>query len=149
MFDYVLPATGKVLNGVFAYPVRVYYEDTDAGGIVYYANYLKFAERARTEFIRHLGCYQREALEGESKTGFTVRHCEADYKAPAVLDDSLVVTCEMRDVKGASATMHQEIYRGETLLVVIDVKAAYVDLNKKRPVRIPEALLEKLANLSS
>ncbi len=143
LFD-ILPAAGKFFGTVFSFPIRIYYEDTDAGGIVYYANYLKFAERCRTEFIRALGCSdQQKALE-EDKCGFTVRHVEVDYKAPAVLDDALVVTAEMRDVKGAAAVMHQEVYRGEQLLAVIDVKLAYINLAKKRPVRIPEEIISKL-----
>ena len=105
----VQPAAGKFYGAKFVYPVRVYYEDTDAGGIVYYANYLRFAERARTEFIRALGCNQQDALEAEDKCGFTVRSCTTDYKLPAVLDDALAVTCELRDAKGASAVMFQEI----------------------------------------
>lgn len=143
----VKPATGKFYGAKLAFPVRVYYEDTDAGGIVYYANYLRFAERARTEFIRALGCCQQDGLEAENKCGFTVRNCSIDYKLPAVLDDALVVTCEMREVKGASAVMYQEIYRGETLLATVDVKVAYVDLGRKRPVRIPSELLNRLSCL--
>lgn len=144
MFDEVLPPEGKIMGKVFAFPVRIYYEDTDAGGIVYYANYLKFAERARTEYIRALGCVQQEALEGEDKYGFAVRHLEIDYKLPAILDDFLVVTCELIEAKGAGAIIHQEIYRGETMLVSLDVKVAYLSLSKKRPVRIPEDLMKKM-----
>lgn len=143
----VEPVTGRFYGAKLAFPVRVYYEDTDAGGIVYYANYLRFAERARTEFIRALGCSQQEGLEAENKCGFTVRHCSIDYKLPAVLDDALVVTCEMKEAKGASAVMYQEIYRGETLLATVEVKVAYVDLGRKRPVRIPPELLNKLSSL--
>ena len=83
---------GEIKDNKFLFPVRVYYEDTDAGGIVYYANYLKFAERARTEYIRALGVRQQDALEAEDKFAFVVRHCEVDYQAPAVLDDELVVS---------------------------------------------------------
>lgn len=143
----VLPAMGKFYGSVLAFPVRVYYEDTDAGGIVYYANYLRFAERARTEFIRALGFGQQERLDTEEKCGFTVRSCNIDYKRPAMLDDALVVTCEMRDAKGASAEMYQEIYRGEELLATVEVKVAYVDLGRKRPVRIPSELINKLSCL--
>ena len=134
----------KFFDKVFAFPIRVYYEDTDAGGIVYYANYLRFAERVRTEFIRSLGCSQQNTLE-EDKCGFTVRKCEIEYLRPAVLDDELVVTCEMREVKGASAIMYQEVYRGDELLATINVKVAYVNLVKKRPTRIPEDLVVKIA----
>ncbi len=132
-------AQGQFFDKVFALPVRIYYEDTDAGGIVYYANYLKFAERARTEYIRALGCTQSEALE-EEKCGFTVRHVEIDYKRPARLDDELVITCELQEVKGAAAVMHQEVLRGDDVLATIEVKVAYINLVKLRPVRIPEWL---------
>ena len=135
---------GKFFDKVFAFPIRVYYEDTDAGGIVYYANYLRFAERARTEFIRSLGCSQQSTLE-EEKCGFTVRKCEIEYLRPAVLDDELTVTCEMREVKGASAVMYQEVYRGDELLATVNVKVVYVNLLKKRPTRIPEDLLDKFS----
>ena len=135
---------GKFFDKIFAFPIRVYYEDTDAGGIVYYANYLSFAERARTEFIRSLGCSQQSTLE-EEKCGFTVRRCEIEYLRPAVLDDELTVTCEMREVKGASAVMYQEVYRGDELLATVNVKVVYVNLLKKRPTRIPEDLLDKFS----
>lgn len=137
----LLPAAGKVIGNVFAFPIRVYYEDTDAGGIVYYANYLRFAERARTEYIRALGCTQSEALE-EEKCGFTVRHVEIDYKRPARLDDELIVTCELREAKGAAAVMYQEVLRGDEVLATIEVKVAYINLVKLRPVRIPEWLVK-------
>ena len=132
---------------VFRFPARVYYEDTDAGGVVYYANYLKFAERARTEYIRALGVCQQQALEAEDKCGFMVRSLTVDYKAPAVLDDLLTVTCEMVEVKGASAEMKQEILCGEKLLARISIKLAYVSLLRKRPVRIPEDLARKIEAL--
>jgi len=131
--------TGQFFDKIFALPIRVYYEDTDAGGIVYYANYLRFAERARTEYIRALGCTQSEALE-EDRCGFTVRHVEIDYIKPAKLDDELVITCELREIKGATAVMHQEVLRGEEVLATIDVKVAYVNFVRLRPVRIPEWL---------
>jgi len=133
-------AEGQFFDKVFALALRVYYEDTDAGGIVYYANYLKFAERARTEYVRQLGCSQNQVLE-EDKCGFTVRHVEIDYKRPAQLDDELIVTCELKEAKGAAAEMYQEIRRGDEVLVTINVKVAYVNLSKKRPVRIPENLI--------
>src|SRR5574344_2399586 len=104
-FD-ILPATGKIMNKIFAFPIRIYYEDTDAGGIVYYANYLKFAERARTEFIRSLGINQQDELEKEDRCGFAVREVNIQYKRPAVLDDALVVTCEVLEAKGAGACVH-------------------------------------------
>lgn len=140
----VAPASGELQDDVFLFPVRVYYEDTDAGGIVYYANYLKFAERARTEFIRSLGVRQQDGLENEDKFGFVVRHCDIDYQAPAVLDDELVVSCRVTAAGGASIDMHQDVMRGDQVLVSIDVKVVYVSLRTKRPSRIPKDLLMKI-----
>lgn len=135
---------GKMYGDTFVFPVRIYYEDTDAGGIVYYANYLKFAERARTEFLRHIGAApQNNALEGDM-CGFVVRHLEIDYRASAKLDDFLTVSCALTEDKGASAVMHQEICRGDEVLAVVDIKVVYVSLAKKRPIRIPEDIRSKL-----
>lgn len=131
-------------DGTFVMPVRVYYEDTDVGGIVYYANYLKFAERARSEYIRTLGFDQQAELSSEDRIGFAVRHCEIDYLKPAVLDDLLTVSCKIVEYGGASAQMHQEIRRGEEILVVLDVKVACLNLIKKRPVRMPASLVQKI-----
>ncbi|MBE6453033.1 MAG: tol-pal system-associated acyl-CoA thioesterase [Alphaproteobacteria bacterium] len=139
----ITAVSGEIKDNKFLFPVRVYYEDTDAGGVVYYANYLKFAERARTEYIRALGVRQQDALEQEDKFAFMVRHCEADYQAPAVLDDELVVSCQVIEIGGATCVMHQEITRGDKLLVSIDVKAVYVSLKAKKPVRIPKELVAK------
>lgn len=141
----VAPIKGEFKDDEFLFPVRVYYEDTDAGGIVYYANYLKFAERARSEFIRALGIRQQDELVSEDKAGFAVRHCDIDYLAPAVLDDELVVTCRVTELKGASATMHQEILRAEQLLVTLDVKVVYLSLKAKKPVRMPKELVQKIS----
>ncbi len=140
MEEKVRAPEGVITGGKFCFPARVYYEDTDAGGVVYYANYLKFAERARTEFVRVLGVNQHEALEAEDKCGFMVRSISVDYKAPAVLDDLLTVICEVMETKGARVEMRQEIWRGETLLVEMSVKLAYVSLLRKHPVRIPSGM---------
>jgi len=132
-------------NGIFNLPVRVYYEDTDAGGIVYYANYLKFAERARTEYLRTIGMEQNAALKAEERIGFAVRHCEIDYQKPAVLDDLLNVSCKIVELGGASCTMLQEISRADgTLLVCLKVKVVCMNLSKMRPVRLPEYLVQKV-----
>ena len=140
----VAPAKGELVDKEFLFPVRVYYEDTDAGGIVYYANYLRFAERCRTEFIRFLGAKQQDDLQSTEKTAWVVRHCEADYMAPAVLDDELIVSCRVTNLGGVTATMHQEIRRGKDVLVAINIKAAHISLVTKKPVRIPKLLMEKL-----
>ena len=138
----VLPANGVIKDNVFAYPVRVYYEDTDAGGIVYYANYLKFAERARTEFLRALGVCQQENLETE-KTGFVVRSCSIEYLKSAVLDDVLCVTCQISETSAASAVVVQEIRRGDEVLATLEVKVIHMNIATHRPARISKEMFEK------
>lgn len=144
MMNKVEAPKGAMDGNVFIFPVRIYYEDTDAGGIVYYANYLKFAERARTEFLRFIGAAaQHEALE-EDVCGFVVRHLEIDYKASAKLDDFLTVSCEVLEAKGAAVTMRQQICRRQEVLAEIEIKLVYVSLQKKRPIRIPAAIIDKI-----
>ncbi len=124
----------------FRFPVRVYYEDTDAGGVVYHANYLRYAERARTEFLRAGGVEQREMRETED-VAFVVRRCTIDYRAPAVLDDALEVVTRITGVRGAALEAVQEVVRrGETEpLVVLDLVIAGVN-GRGRPVRLPQRI---------
>ena len=124
-------------------PVRVYYEDTDAGGIVYYANYLKFAERGRTELLRSLG-FENKSLSDRDGLLFVVRHLEADYAASAYLDDLLAVETRVVEIGNASFTMDQAIRRGGKLLVSLRVKLVCVN-NKGKPVRVPAELRAALA----
>lgn len=138
----VLPAKGEIIGKIFAFPVRVYYEDTDAGGIVYYANYLKFAERARTEFLRALAVCQQNDLE-QNQTGFVVRSCHIEYLRSAVLDDALIVTCKVLECGSASATIAQEILRGEEVLATVEVKVVYMNVATHRPTRIPAEMTDK------
>lgn len=139
--------TGKMVGSTFVLPVRIYYEDTDAGGVVYYANYLKFAERARTEFLRYIGFGNQQEILEKDRFAFMVRHVEADYKAPAVLDDLLTVSCETIEQTGATVTLLQQIKREEDILVEIKVKAVYVSLEKRRPMRMSADLIEKMKNI--
>jgi acyl-CoA thioester hydrolase len=125
--------------------LRVYYEDTDAGGVVYHANYLKFAERARTECLRTLG-FENSALAEKQGVLLVVRHIEADYKAPARLDDLLIVQTDIIDLGNASFTMQQDIKRNESLFVRIKVVIACVGTNGKI-ARIPMILRQKLEGL--
>lgn len=127
-----------------SFPVRVYYEDTDAGGIVYYANYLKFAERARTELLREKGFSHTEAGRAHG-IGFAVRRCAADYRKPAVLDDLLQVETTVETVAGASLNMRQTIRRDDEILVEIDVKVVAID-GRGKPARLPNALRATLAD---
>lgn len=138
----VIAPQGSFEGNKFWFPVRIYYEDTDAGGIVYYANYLRYAERARTEFLRALGEGQVDDLEN-LKRGFIVRKACAEYLKSAHLDDVLAISCEVIEIKGAAAEIKQEIWRGDELLTTIDITAVYLDFAKMRPVRIPPKLLVK------
>jgi len=129
---------GRLEGKTFIFPVRIYYEDTDAGEIVYYANYLKFAERARTEFLRHFGIKQSELLE-KQKIAFAVRKAEADYRKPAKLDDLLEVHTRMTKLGGASLEMEQELKRDKDTLVKVKVRVACIHL-EGRPMPIPSEI---------
>lgn len=131
---------GKLFEDkTFSFPIRVYYEDTDAGGIVYYANYLKYAERARTEYLRHLGIDQQTMLK-EKGVGFVVRDCHISYKSPAKLDDALNITCKLTELKGVSAKMEQKLYRGDTILAELEITLVFLSLATMRPTKIPEEI---------
>lgn len=125
------------------FPVRVYYEDTDLAGIVYYANYLRFIERARTEWARGLGVDQ-VALKAEAGIVLAVRRVEADYLAPARFDDALEVRTALQSVSGARIVLAQSVWRGGALLfdAVVTLVALQAD---GRPARLPPALRAALA----
>lgn len=125
----------------FFLPIRVYIEDTDAGGIVYYANYLKYIERARTELIRTIG-YNKPALFDGMQ--FVVHSVELKYLQPAVLDDEIVATAKLIKVSRTSFVIEQRVLRGEQVLVRGQVKAACIDHASKRPKAIPQEMLETL-----
>jgi acyl-CoA thioester hydrolase len=117
------------------FPIRVYYEDTDLAGIVYYANYLKFIERARTEFVRARGVDQRALKEAEGVV-FAVRHLEADYLSPARFDDELVVETIVEAITGARLVMRQNVIRaGETLFSALVTLVALTETGQ--PTRLP------------
>jgi acyl-CoA thioester hydrolase len=126
--------------------IRVYFEDTDAAGIVYYANYLKFAERARTDWLRDLGISHAEMIK---RDGFTlvVRRCEADYRKPAHLDDELVVETELTKLGGASVDLAQRVLRDGELLVDLKVVVVCVGRDGK-PARIPDYLRGALPRIN-
>lgn len=130
-------AVGPLAGGEFRFPVRVFYEDTDAGGIVYHANYLRFAERARTETLRRLGIDQSR-LRAEHGVMFIVRRCTIDFRAPAHLDDALEVRTRMTGWRGAAIEAEQTVHRqGEDgPLVALGLTIACVN-GKGRPVRVP------------
>ena len=127
----------------FIWPVRVYYEDTDAGGIVFYANYLKFFERARTEWLRACGIDQRQ-LADDTDAIFVVRSTSLDYRAPARLDDTLAITSRPGRIGRASVEFAQEAWCGDTLLVAGHIRLGCVDRTGIRPTAIPPAVLDAL-----
>ena len=118
--------------------LRVYYEDTDAAGIVYHANYLKFAERGRTEMLRSLGFGHRR-LRDETGVGFAVRRCTVEFLVPARLEDALTVDTTLEAVGGATLSMRQRIRRGDELLADLDILVACIGRDG-RPRRVPSAL---------
>lgn len=132
----------------FTWPVRVYFEDTDAGGVVFYGNYLKFYERARTEWLRSLGIGQ-QFLKDEYHILFVVKNVSVEYRRPAVLDDLLQVTTEISGMKGASLEFGQAIWRGDTLLSTAKAKIVCVDKDRMKPVPIPRMVSEKMLNGST
>jgi tol-pal system-associated acyl-CoA thioesterase len=126
----------------FSLPIRVYIEDTDAGGIVYYVNYLKFMERARTEFMRRLGL-DRAAIFNRDLM-FVVGDLALKYRGPARLDDELLATASITRLRGASMTLAQSVRRGDEVLVEGTVSIACVDPQRLAPRRIPADMLATL-----
>jgi acyl-CoA thioester hydrolase len=124
--------------------VRVYWEDTDAGGVVFYANYLKYLERARTEWLRARGVSQ-SALQISMGGAFVVADLHMRYLAAARLDDLLNISVRTLEKGRASVTLEQEVWRDDTLLVQAQVRLGFVDLASMRPLRMPSSLLQCLA----
>ena len=131
------------MNQPFIHPVRVYWEDTDAGGVVYHAQYVAFLERARSEWLRALG-WSQHALREAHDLVFAVRAMEMDFRAPARLDDALQVTCVLRECRRASLVFAQEVRRGDALLLDATVRVAALGGSDFRPKPIPEPLLREL-----
>jgi len=127
----------------FTWPVRVYYEDTDAGGIVYYANYLKFFERARTEWLRALGIHQQALLDQEG-AAFVVRSATVEYIAAARLDDEINLHLTVEKLGRASVQFQQAAWRGDTLLSTASVKVGCVDAASMRPRALPDFAAAKM-----
>ena len=128
----------------FEHPVRIYWEDTDAGGIVFYANYLKFFERARTEWLRHLGVEQ-QALRQATGGMFVVSETQIKYHRPAQLDDLLRVTARMGEAGRASLVIAQQAWRDKTLLCEGSIRIGWVEAATLKPARIPSYVLERLS----
>jgi acyl-CoA thioester hydrolase len=130
---------------IFSLPVRVYFQDTDAGGVVYHANYLNFMERARTEWLRTYG-HSNSGLMKEFGMVFVMRSVKLDYLKPALLDDSLEVTAQIKDIGRSRISLLQTVRRGEELLTEAEVHLVCVSLESFKPVPVPEVLREQWKN---
>lgn len=130
----------------FHWPVRVYYEDTDCGGVVYYANYLKFMERARTEWLRSLG-FEQDTLVKELRIIFAVTEAHLRYRLPARFNDSLTVVTELARMQRASMSFHQTVQRepDQALLCTGEIRIAALDINTMRATAIPQAIYQRIA----
>lgn len=119
-------------------PIRIYYEDTDAGGVVYYGNYLKFAERGRTEWLRELGVNQSE-LRKDKGVFFVVCHCDVDYLSPGRLDDELTIETSLRKIGNASIAMQQNVLRKADNTLLAEMKITVVCVNEQlKATRLPQ-----------
>ena len=125
------------------FPIRIYWEDTDAGGVVFYANYLKFFERARTEWLRTAGVGQ-QALRDETGAMFVVAEVHMRYLAPARLDDAIVASVQVEEKGAASMVLVQEAWRGNTLLAQGRIRIGCVQADTLRPRRIPAQVLQAI-----
>ena len=137
------------MSSEFIWPIRVYYEDTDAGGVVFYANYLKFFERARSEWLNHLGIDQAVLLT--SDIAFAVKKADVDYVKPAKLNDQLEVVSQITEMRGASLTFQQQIFLlgdRQQLLCQAKIKVVCLKLETFTPCRVPAAVREELQRVS-
>jgi acyl-CoA thioester hydrolase len=134
----------RAANPKFSFPVRVYYEDTDAGGVVYYANYLKFMERARTEWLRALG-FEQDELTQKAGVVFAVRSAKLEFIKPARFNDRLEVTVDIEKIGRASMSVAQSVVRGSTILCRGDIKIACVDAASFSPRELPPTVAARLA----
>lgn len=128
-----------------SWPARVYYEDTDAGGVVFYANYLKFFERGRTEWMRSLG-FESATLLAEHQRVLVVRNVQIDYLSPARLDDELSIVTRVSRVGGSSVQFEQQVWRDQTCLVTGQVTVVCVDTAVFKPTRLPDELRKAFGN---
>ncbi len=132
------PLDGEIRDGKHHQQVRVYYEDTDFSGIVYHASYLRFMERGRTNYLRLIGADHRALFEQAQVEApgfaFVVRHMDIAFRRPAHMDDVLDIVTTPEEVKGASVTLHQQVRRGEDVIVEAHVQVAFVSAGKAKPI---------------
>jgi len=127
----------------FDWPIRVYYEDTDAGGVVYHSNYLNFMERARTEWLRALG-FEQTTVKDELGVIIVIHSLSIHFKKPAYFNDMLIVNCALSNIRHSSIEIAQTIKREGALLIEAQVKAVFVDAVTFKPVAIPAEIKQKM-----
>lgn len=130
----------------FSLPVRVFFQDTDAGGVVYHGSYVNFLERARTEWLRECYGYSNKGLMSEFGMVFVVRSLKLDYLKPALLDDLLAVSAQLKGVGRSRITLCQQVLRGEDILVEAEIHLVCVTIDNFKPVSVPEALRKQWKN---
>ncbi|MDR2876181.1 MAG: tol-pal system-associated acyl-CoA thioesterase [Methylobacillus sp.] len=135
------------MSNKFVWPVRVYYEDTDGGGVVYHANYLNFMERARTEWLRALG-FEQDALRVDPGILFVMREVRLKYKKPACFNDMLEVVTELTDAGRSLLQFRQTISRGDDVLTDAEVEVVCVDAGRFKPIAIPPSVREKITKVT-
>ena len=131
---------------IFSLPVRIYFEDTDSGGVVYHSNYLKFMERARTEWLRSVGIDQHQ-LKQHDHIMFVVHRIDIQYRLPARFNDDLIVKSELKDIGSSKIEFRQMIYRENEMLIDASVDIACIDSEKFKPVRIPSTVKQTMESL--
>jgi len=140
--------SGYIEDHVHHLPIRVYYSDTDAGGIIYHSRYLDMAEHGRTELLRLLGGHQKEIID-EHQVGFVVKSIHIDYKRPGKLDDLIHVKTTVGKCERVTVVFHQEICRGDEVLSTLNVKVCSVSMETMRPVPMPEEIKKELSQVQS
>jgi acyl-CoA thioester hydrolase len=143
--EYGKPYRGVLVGRTHYFALRVYFEDTDVAGIVYYANYLRFMERARSDMLRAIGVDQRAALESGEGV-YAVAEVAIKYRLPAKLDDDLLIVTDIKEIRAASVLIHQRVMRGDEVLTDATVTAAFLS-PEGRPKRQPRAWVEKFERL--
>ena len=127
---------------LFSLPIRVYFQDTDAGGVVYHASYLNFMERVRTEWMRSFG-FSNAGLMKELGVVFVVRSLKLDYLKPALLDDLLTVGVQLKEIGRSRVTLYQNLMRGEDILAEAEIHLVSISLDTFKPVSVPTVLREQ------
>lgn len=148
MGDVKMDMNSYLNENVHYMPIRVYYADTDAEGVVYYANYLAFAEKARTEYLRSIDFEQQSNYE-KTKSGFMIKNCNINYISSARVDDVVMIKTWVKGYKAASILIQQEMYVDDKLITSLEIQSVYVNFEKHKPCKLPNVLTEKLQSFNT